>query len=207
LVARELAEAFADPLALIDRWKLDVPADAFDRVIGRIGVVAAQLRAQDANLVRDLVAQVRVDNGSVEIACDRGSLAEALGIEPIAQGDSLKLTVSARLTRSGLAMRLVHGGMTTPAETHRSLARLIVQARGWWKELRGGVLNVSELAAREGLAPSYLTRVLRLAFLAPQVTDAVLDGKLREGASVARLLAVDAIDPLWTKQTEQMAGG
>jgi site-specific DNA recombinase len=103
-----------------------------------------------------------------------------------------------------MAMRLAQGGMTTPAETHRALARLVVQARGWWKELRAGVLNVSELAAREKLTPSCMTRVLRLAFLAPQVTDAVLAGRLRE--SVVRQLAIDAIDPLWTKQAELLAG-
>ncbi|WP_255561385.1 hypothetical protein [Pseudohoeflea coraliihabitans] len=41
----------------------------------------------------------------------------------------------------------------------------------------GEFAAIAELAAREGIAPSYMTRVLRLTLLAPDVVEAILDGK------------------------------
>ena len=59
---------------------------------------------------------------------------------------------------------------------------------------------VAEFVGREKLAPSCVTRVLRLTFLAPAVTEAIIDGKQREGISVARLLQADAVSLLWSNQ-------
>ena len=42
------------------------------------------------------------------------------------------------------------------------------------------------LAASEGVQPSYVTRVLRLAFLSPQVTQAILAGTVRAGSTERR---------------------
>jgi DNA-binding IscR family transcriptional regulator len=40
----------------------------------------------------------------------------------------------------------------------------------------GQFATIAELAEREKMAPSYLTRVLRLTLLAPDVVEAILDG-------------------------------
>lgn len=37
--------------------------------------------------------------------------------------------------------------------------------------------TIAELVEREGIAHSYMTRVLRLALLAPDIAEAILDGK------------------------------
>lgn len=47
---------------------------------------------------------------------------------------------------------------------------------------------------------SYVVRVLRIAFLAPAVVDAVLDGRLRAGVDSTALLDIRAIQPDWQKQ-------
>ena len=41
----------------------------------------------------------------------------------------------------------------------------------------GVFATIAELAEREGIAPSYSTRVLRLTLLAPDIVAAILDGK------------------------------
>jgi ParB-like chromosome segregation protein Spo0J len=40
----------------------------------------------------------------------------------------------------------------------------------------GDFVTIAELAAREGIAVSYLTRILRLILLAPETVEAILDG-------------------------------
>jgi hypothetical protein len=43
--------------------------------------------------------------------------------------------------------------------------------------LTGGVASIEEIAQREGVTGSCVTRLLRLAFLAPDITAAILHGR------------------------------
>jgi hypothetical protein len=53
---------------------------------------------------------------------------------------------------------------------------------------QGEFATIAELAEREGIAPSYMTRVLRLTLLAPDIVEAILDGKQGPEVTLARLL-------------------
>ncbi|MCH5376035.1 MAG: hypothetical protein JJ992_18860, partial [Planctomycetes bacterium] len=48
--------------------------------------------------------------------------------------------------------------------------------------------TIAELAEREGIAPSYMTRVLRLTLLAPDIVEAILDGRQAAEVTLARVL-------------------
>lgn len=56
------------------------------------------------------------------------------------------------------------------------------------------------LARQEGVAPSCMTRIVRLAFLAPAVVDAMLDGDTRVQTGARTLTATGAVAPLWKDQ-------
>lgn len=95
-----------------------------------------------------------------------------------------------RLTRTERAMQLVHdSGSPSACRPERSLARLLAQAHGYWRELRKGELDVKALAAREGVSASWITRVLRLTLLAPDITDAILNGSQHGELDAAALVA------------------
>jgi hypothetical protein len=80
------------------------------------------------------------------------------------------------------------------------MSRLLARAHRYWRELRKGELNIKTLAAREGVSASWITRTLRLAFLSPEVTGAILTGKQRSAIDLGALTATDAVRPLWTEQ-------
>ena len=48
--------------------------------------------------------------------------------------------------------------------------------------------TITELAEREGIAPSYITRVLRLTLLAPDTVEAILEGTHGPEMTLARVL-------------------
>lgn len=52
----------------------------------------------------------------------------------------------------------------------------------------GDFATIAELAEREGIAPSYMTRVLRLTLLAPDIVEAILDGRQGLEVTLARVL-------------------
>jgi len=103
-------------------------------------------------------------------------------------------------------LRLVDdtGATAADATPDETLARIVVRARSWWRELEQTGQTVSELASSEGVTASYLTRVLRLAFLAPEVVSAILNGSTRAGVDASRLFAAGAISADWTEQRRML---
>jgi hypothetical protein len=73
--------------------------------------------------------------------------------------------------------------------------------------LQEGEIDIKRLAAREGIGASWITRVLRLAFLSPAVVDALLAGRLRAGVDAAALTATGTIDASWAAQQRAFLPG
>ncbi len=70
-----------------------------------------------------------------------------------------------------------------------AMMRLILRARSMWgKVQRGEVAGLGELAAQEGVSGSYASRVIRLAFLAPDILTAIMNGRQPAELSAAALL-------------------
>ena len=79
------------------------------------------------------------------------------------------------------------------APAQRKVDNTMVKALGRafrWKRMleTGDFATINELADREGIAPSYMTRVLRLTLLAPDIVDAILDGRTGPGVTLAAIL-------------------
>ncbi|MBV8937466.1 MAG: hypothetical protein JO095_16895 [Alphaproteobacteria bacterium] len=56
------------------------------------------------------------------------------------------------------------------------------------------------LAQREGVSPSYFTRLVRLSYLAPDITQAILDGRQPRELTAAKLLAHSRLPLGWHEQ-------
>lgn len=70
-------------------------------------------------------------------------------------------------------------------QTDNTLIKALARAFRWKSMLESGEFGtIAELAEREGIAPSYLTRVLRLTLLAPDIVEAILDGRQPSGLSL-----------------------
>jgi hypothetical protein len=64
--------------------------------------------------------------------------------------------------------------------THRSatFASLAVGAHRWFDEISTGkARSLAAIAAREGLAVRYVGRLIRLAFLAPEIVESIVEGR------------------------------
>jgi hypothetical protein len=64
------------------------------------------------------------------------------------------------------------------ATIDNSMVKLIVRGFRWQRMLyEGKFTSIEDLSDAEKINPSYVSRVLRLAFLSPKVVQAILDGK------------------------------
>ena len=114
------------------------------------------------------------------------SLEDVSGVDGEAQAtgadtdDVLTFLIPARLKRCGLEMRLVipvGGALDLRPYPDEALIKALIRAYGWKDRLVSGeALSIHALAKEDGIDERYLSRVLRLAFLAPDITEAILDG-------------------------------
>ena len=75
----------------------------------------------------------------------------------------------------------------TPAQ-NESLIHSVVRSQAWIKSLREGAYDSIEmLAEANGLHPKVVRQALRLAFLSPDVTSAILEGRQPAGLSLVRI--------------------
>lgn len=104
--------------------------------------------------------------------------------------DTVTLHVPFRIVRRGgrKEMQLPEGATQT-SRTDSTLVKALARAFRWKRMLESGEFaTVAELAEREGIAASYVTRVLRLTLLVPDIVEAILDGRQGADATLSKLL-------------------
>ena len=126
----------------------------------------------------------------IEIDCERAMATLLAGPEALSAKRSrhdrpsdaehlIILEVPAVLKRAGLGMTLIVPGARQDATPDPSLIRLLLRAFAIRDRLeRNPDLPLKRIAEAEGVSPSYATRALRLAYLAPDIVTAILDGAL-----------------------------
>lgn len=104
--------------------------------------------------------------------------------------DTVTLHVPFRIVkRGGRKGMQMPDGATQRRRTDSTLVKALARAFRWKQMLESGEFTtIAELAERERIAPSYMTRVLRLTLLAPDVIEAILDGQQGSKVTLARVL-------------------
>ena len=104
--------------------------------------------------------------------------------------ETMTLHVPFRIVKRGGRKEMQMPDRVRPVRTPDStLVKALARAFRWKRMLESGEFaTIAELAEREGIAPSYMTRVLRLTLLAPDIVEAILDGKQGPEVTLARLL-------------------
>lgn len=101
--------------------------------------------------------------------------------------------------RGGRKEMQLPDGATLSRKPDSTLVKALARAFRWKRILDSGEFTtIAELAERERIAPSYMTRVLRLTLLAPDIVEAILDGK--QGPEVTLSQCLEPLPPSWSEQ-------
>lgn len=105
--------------------------------------------------------------------------------------------------RGGRKIVITPDGMIgAPAPRARvDTALLKALARGFrWRKLleTGDFATIEEIAEAENINPSYVSRVLRMTLLAPEIVEAILSGRQPEGLTMVR--GMQPFPWEWTRQ-------
>lgn len=173
---------------------------------------------QEANF-RKIVKRVVVRAKGIDLLVSRSALRRLLTDESqhpsnqtchpahgALQTDAFRLEAPAEIRRQGLAVRLVVAPNSSPATkpvAPTPLLKAVARAHDWSKRLLdGNALSQSDLARQLGMNHRYVDRVLQCAFLAPDIVDAILDGRQPPDLSVDKLTRNLPLD--WAEQRRQL---
>ena len=113
---------------------------------------------------------------------------------------SITLSIAAALKRAGMEMRfIVDGEEERPADP--VLMRLLQQAHALRdRVLANHELTIEEAGRQEGIGPSYATRLIRLAFVAPSIVSDIMAGRQPPELTATSLLSDTRLPLDWAEQ-------
>jgi hypothetical protein len=77
----------------------------------------------------------------------------------------------------------------SPPRVNNTLVKALARAFRWRRMLETGRYGtITDLAAAEKINESYVSRVLRLTLLAPDIVEAILDGRQTENVTLPMLM-------------------
>jgi len=158
-------------------------------------------------LLTALIDRIDVGGDQIDIHFRPIRLAALLDVTtplPSAIDDETQiLSVPIRLRGAGreITMWIDSTAPFATAKPNVRLIKLLIRARRFNTALVGSDrVPFAALAKREGVSPSYFTRLIRLSYLAPDITEAILDGRKPPDLTANMLLAHSRLPLAWHEQ-------
>jgi site-specific DNA recombinase len=164
----------------------------------------ARKRAVLATLIERI--EVRVDQIDLRLHPPRlGAFLDvtATPLQSLTDDEIKTLSVPVCLRRAGREIRMVIDGTDpfTATQPDMRLIKLLLRARQFNATLaRSEGVPFAALAEREGVSRSYFTRLVRLSYLAPDITHAILDGRQPRELTAEKLLKHSRLPLAWHDQ-------
>jgi DNA invertase Pin-like site-specific DNA recombinase len=187
-------------------------AGAFVEHLKAAEALARALRTAPASEQREmllaLIARIIIADDRISVVLRADVFRSRIGIregeDQAGQGDGLVLDLPVSFRRRGVETRLIIGeagsAMTAPDP---KLVKLLGQAQQWHAELRlERELSLNALAERHGVDSGDISRILPFAFLAPDLIEAIIDGRQPPELSAARLNRLNKLPLSWARQRD-----
>src|SRR3984893_13356520 len=211
-VIKVLADALTSPAVLLERFgTAGISSDQTRKMLDRATRLAAALHrspAERAKVVQDLIEKVVIEEDAITIRVRRRPLLGGAVMPPASENPSdspIELTAPVAFRRRGVEMRLVLPRQNDRTKGDPTLIKAIARGRAWFEELAAGrARSLRELAERDGIPRRYVRRLVDLAFLCPELVEAILQGRQPVELTATRLTELDL--PLdWADQRPLLA--
>lgn len=167
---------------------------------------------RNTGAIGDLVSRVECDKFRIRLLVDRQRLLDRLAIRPPRGvspfgGGPIEITLTGHAIRCGNELRAVLEKPDTLPEPDHRLVRGVLRAVRWFDALASGqYATMDQLAAAEGCCPTLITQRIGLAFLAPDIVEAILSGRQPRSLTLARLRRACPLPLSWDDQRKMLMG-
>jgi hypothetical protein len=184
--------------------------DGLKAMLSRASLLADRISqatpADQRRVTLEFVSRIDVRPNRLCITLRAGPLRARLGQatdQTRDHGDhAIPFDVPVQFRRRGVETKVVMTGEASPTSyLDPKLIAAVAQAHHWFTALRSGaVASVRDLAERDRVDRGEVSRILRLAFLAPDIVEAILDGRLPVELTLARLTRIADLPVSWAEQ-------
>jgi site-specific DNA recombinase len=209
-VTSRMRQWLIDPASVYQATRLVDPSGQ-RRLIARAGEIGKSWSelptTRQRTLLTALIERIDVGANRIDIHFRPTRLGMLLDIAatPLssATDETQILSVPIELWRSRREIKMLIEGIDpfASAKPDARLIKLLIRARRFNATLAGSDgVPFFELAKQEGVSPSYFTRLLRLSYLAPDITQAILKGRQPRDLTADKLLAHSRLPLTWHEQ-------
>jgi hypothetical protein len=213
-VRKSLLQFFSSSEQLIDAIGHKLPADQVRQVIAAAKQVGKRLKKASSAAWREeltgILDRVTLGTGRLRVQFSRNGLLAKLGA-PIRSLDNRDefwaFEVRYTLRNRGRQLKILPEGLAlaTSSEPDPTLLKLLRRAHAWRQQLETGPPEtISNLAAANGVNASYFTRVLRIAYLAPDIIEAIIEGRQPPELTANKLVRLKNLPISWADQREYL---
>jgi DNA invertase Pin-like site-specific DNA recombinase len=221
LVCRRIQSLLSSPEQLLQSIGVESDGAATSKLLITAGKQLAKIwhaksPTEFREFLSDVIARVVVCETNVEIVIIQPALREVLlgdqssrlakRERPLEKrtNDVFKLVIDARVKRCGGEVRLlVPADSATEAPTRPvpSLIKAVARAHPWPEEIiRGELTGLRSIAQLTSLDEHYAGRILNCSFLAPDIVEAILDGRQPADLTIQKLLR--SLPLAWADQSK-----
>ncbi|MEQ9812986.1 MAG: recombinase family protein, partial [Azospirillaceae bacterium] len=201
LPAREIERALRESIERLlgDRGRL---LDLF----GEAGVPIER----SSDLVTSIDAAKGFNFALIErVDLDESRISMRISLSPILSTavPSLQIEIPISIRKRGVESKLVLDGpgTTLSAKPDPALINAVARAHLWFEDLLSGEFEtLGDIAERYGVSSRYLSNLLPLAFLAPDIATAILEGRQPIDLTAERLSKHIEIPASWDRQTRAL---
>jgi hypothetical protein len=124
--------------------------------------------------------------------------------------DTLTIRIPIRLQRrGGRKLIMTPEGVAAPARKlsrDETLVKALVRAHRWRRKIENGqAKSITDLAEQEAVTVAYICRILPLTCLAPDIVEAILEGRQPKGLRLAEILGNGPLG--WEEQRVSWCSG
>ncbi len=202
LVKNSVHRLFQDQLQLMGALSLDTPTLQEMERLAEFSQNKLQGRRIDA-VVQQIIMRVTVSEDKFTLELNIANLRDVIGLQPTEHANkAYRLNVPIKLRRRGVETKLVIlNAAYAPARKVSNLIKLIARSTDWFEKLKSGEKgSLEEIAKRERMSASDVSRYLPLAFLAPDIVESIAKGRQPIELSVQRLKRLSPLPVHWDEQ-------
>src|SRR6202521_3771792 len=181
-VAAAVGEMLGDESAVLEAaQKTDINSSQIDRVLhaARTWRHRLQSEAEQTSAIAVLVDQVELTSDDIRVSIKLPIAGAEKSRAQLPDQVAIARSFPMQLKRRGVELRLIVGDHNRSAAiVDLALLKAVARAHRWFDRIRTGKASLlAASAAREELAVRYVGRLIRLAFLAPDIVEVIVEGR------------------------------
>jgi site-specific DNA recombinase len=215
IVLRAVAQLLTDRPQLVDWIQSHAPAADIEHCLAGATRLQDRLASSDAtarrDLLRSMLSRIVLGQAAITLAINAGALMTMLLLSEEADvgtalydheqpASLIKIEIPVAIKRTGNEMRLIIQNDECACTPDAALVNLLAKAHLYLERLtQSPDTSVSDVAKHFGVHRVDVGRILPLAFLAPKLTDQLINGSQAFDLSARRLARAD-LPMLWSDQ-------